>query len=447
MIRSLRLSLAAAVLSAAVLGAAALGAAAPATAAGSCPVTDADAPGADGFMAPPAAFWAGVMVSDPDLFQTMETQAAALDRVEAALTGPKGGLTRFFEGVGGTWVDWRGEFANLTAGGGDPYPDPERRYLGVLVSIDRLIDFAPTRMAMTQTTTAEKHRRMLFGSIHVFDARSMSIAFSWPFQIQKYSYGDRPKLSAAGLLADPKVGIAGIVRAMSDPRTPSARASGCQLKAAILRYMGLGPEGGFGGDGDAAILFDGFQDVRAFPADVAVQGVIADDPGTKQRLIDLLVYLTRTHVARQKPVAPLANANREAVMTQGRAAILAQHDDRVHEMGHACGYAGTRIAWNQTGQAVVCFEIPTFGRAMRLGLSVNSKRAPRDDARHDLVVDSLVYVAIMEGDIMAARGKFQPPRPARQLDVPGPQMQRSDAYLVNPLIDAIQQIDVASMER
>jgi hypothetical protein len=116
-------------------------------------------------------------------------------------------------------------------------------------------------------------------------------------------------------------------------------------------------------------------------------------------------------------------------------------------MGHACGYAGTRIAWNQTGQAVVCFEIPTFGRAMRLGLSVNSKRAPRDDARHDLVVDSLVYVAIMEGDIMAARGKFQPPRPARQLDVPGPQMQRSDAYLVNPLIDAIQQIDVASMER
>lgn len=440
MIRRLRLSLAAA------LAAASFAVSAPAGAADGCVVTDAEAPGADAFPPPPAVFWAGVMVSDPDLFDAVPPGSAALARAEAALTADGQGLDGFFDLVGADWISWRGAFEDLKARGVDPMAEEMRRYMGAFVSIDRLIAFEPTRMSFGSGTVGERHLQILFGSINLFDAQSMSIAFSWPFAITQRFKNAGDRLSPAGLLADAQNGLPGIVRAMATPRNPSARASACQLKTAVLRYMGLDAGSRGAGDGDARILFDGFQRISACPGCVQVKGVLSAGEATTRRMRDLLVYLARTKVAQQKPVAPVANASREAVMTQGRAAIMTQHDDRVQEAGHACGFMTERVAWNDSGQRVVCFEIPTFARELVLGLSLKSKRQQRGDGRSELAVDSIVHVGIVEGP-RVVKANFRYPPVHTHLDPTNGEMTWTDGYLATPVIEDIQEIDISSMEK
>lgn len=431
---------------AAVLAAVSFAVSIPAGATGGCAVTEADAPGASGFPPPPAVFWAGVMVSDPDLFEAVPPGSAALARAETALTADGQGLGGFFDLVGADWIAWRGSFENLKAEGVNPMAEEMRRYMGAFVSIDRLIAFEPTRMRFGSGTLAERHLQILFGSINLFDAQSMSIAFSWPFAITQRFKDAGDKLSPAGLLADPQKGLKGIVRTMAAPDNPSARASACQLKGAVLRYMGLDAASRATGEGNARILFDGFQRVRVCPGCVQVKGVLSAGEATTRRMRDLLVYLARTKVAQQKPVAPVANANREAVMTQGRAAIMTQHDDRVQEAGHACGFMTERVAWNDSGQRVICFEIPSFARELVLGLSLMSKRQKRADGRSELAIDSIVHVGIVEGP-RVAKANFSYPPTHTHLDPSDGAMTWTDGYLATPVIEDIQQIDISSMER
>lgn len=441
MFSRLRLGLAAA------LGAAALGFAGPAAAAPQCPVAEADAPGADGFPPPPAAFWAGVMVSDPGLFDAVPADGGVFDRVERALAGPDGGLPGFFDTLGPDWIDWRGRFADLKAAGADPMAEEMRRYLGVFVSLDRLITFEPTRQSFGGGVVAERQLQMLFGSVNVFDARSMSIVFSWPFAATQRFKNAQDRLSPAGLLADPRKGIQPIVRAMADPSNRSARASACQLKAAILRLMGLGAAGrGGAGEGDAQILLDGFKRVRVCEGCVQVKGALGTGPETTRRLTDLLLYLGRAKVAQDKPVAPVANASREAVMTQGRKAIMTQHDGRVQEAGHACGFMTERMSWNESGQRVVCFELPEFGRELVLGLSVMSRAGRRANGDHELQIDSIVHVGIVEGP-RVVKARFKYPPPYSHLDPSAGELAWTDGFLTSPVIEDIQEIDISSMER
>jgi hypothetical protein len=253
-------------------------------------------------------------------------------------------------------------------------------------------------------------------------------------------------LPPAGLLADPERGMPAIVRAMATPDHPSARASACHLKAAILRYLGLAAGSRGADDGDARILIDGFQSVRACPGCVQVDSELSAGDATTRRMRDLLVYLGRAQVAQQKPVAPIANASREAVMTQGRAAIMTQHDDRVQEAGHACGFMTERVAWNDSGQRVVCFEIPTFARELVLGLSLRSMRRQNEDGRSEIAIDSWVHVGIVEGPRVVKRDFRHPPLHTH-LDPTDGDMTWSDGYLVTPVIEDIQQIDISRMER
>ena len=428
-----------------LVGFAVLATPAPSLAAPDCPLGDDRAPGKGGMTPRPVVFWAGTVVADPDLLDRIPGKAETLTAVREAMLRDKRGLPALFEHVGAKWLNYVGDFGGLQDTlGTHPMRDTSRRYLGAMVSIDRLVRFKPDVVEMATGVGAASHVQWLFGSINLFDARGMHIAFSFPFVIRETATGGSDALSAPGALLRER--IAATAEPMGDGDSTLVQRLSCQLRGAVLRHLGLSRDMKVSGSGgvDAAVFMNGIQGFRVNDKWFTAKGDMALTAATRRRVKALVTYMTRVKVARQRPVAPLANASRELVQRQGKDAIRAVYDHDVEEAGQMCGMWGERVSWNEQGDRVVCFELPEFARNLLMGARIATRIETTQGDYKRLRIDSVLDLMMKEGPRKAI-GHVPASYSARVGEVADTEI--TDVHVATALINNVADIDVTDLEK
>jgi len=392
----------------------------------------------------PVAFWAGTLVSDPGLLDKIPGKAKTLRAVGTAMRDDANGLPAFFEAVGGSWINYVGDFDGLQDTlGTNPMADKARRYFGVMVSVDRLVRFKPDVVDMATGVEARRAVQFLFGSVTFFDVRGMHIAFSFPFVLTEESAPGQTRLSPPGELLRDK--IAEATSALGNPDSRVTDALACQLRGAVLRYLGLSEDMQVKSDGgvDGAVFLYGIQGFKVNDAWFKAQGDVAVTDAAERRMKALITYMTRVKVARARPVAPLANARGDRVAKVGRKGIRAVYDDQLKEAGQMCGVFGTRVKWNEQGERVVCFELPKFKRKLRIGARIGTRLETTQGDYKRLRVDSILDLMMKEGerkDIGHVKSSYT----QRVGEVKATEI--TDAHVARALIANVSKMDVKELE-
>lgn len=410
-----------------------------------CPLDAVTPPGEDTMTPTPVAFWAGTLVSDPALLEQFADNEGdkALSAVRSAMRRQNRGLPAFFEAVGDAWIQYVGDFGGLRDKlGKNPMADTSRRYLGVMVSIDRRVRFDPNVVEMGSGVKATQGVQWLFGSVNLFDVRAMSIAYSFPFFIHESSH--RGDLSGPGALVRRKIDAT--VAPLGDRKSPLVQQLSCQLRGAVLRHLGLSKDMRPSSEGgvDAAIFLNGIQDFRVCDGCIGAQGDLPVTKAAARRLKELVTYMTRVKVARARPVAPLANANSDLVQRQGRKGIRAVYDDDVKDAGEMCGMWGERVSWSEDGDRVACFEVPSFGRNVVLGARLGSKVEVNDNGYATVRIDSILDVMLKEGprqSVAQFPGRYD--NSLGKLDA----TEVSDVYFAEAVASNVSAIDFSQLEK
>lgn len=413
-------------------------------AAATCPFTAKQAPGEGGMTPRPVAFWAGTLVSDPALLERIPGKSKTLGVVRDAMLDDSDGLPALFDAVGGEWINYVGDFSGLQDTlGTNPMADKARRYLGVMVSIDRLVRFKPDVVEMSSGVEASRAVQYLFGSVSFFDVRGMHIAFSFPFVITDQSEPGETDLAPPGVLLREK--IAAATSTLGNPDNRITQTLACQLRGAVLRYLGLSEDMEVSSDGgvDAAIFMQGIQGFRVNGSWFKAQGDVAVADETARRVKALISYMARVKVARTRPVAPLANARGDQVAKVGKKGIRAVYDDDVAEAGQMCGVFGERVSWNEQGDRVACFELPKFQRKLDIGARIGTRLETTQGDYKRLRVDSILDLMMKDGPRKSV-GHVKSSYTQRVGKADATQI--TDAHVARALIKNVSKMDVTELK-